>query len=136
LGDVVLSVTRGNVASSKRFDLSAPAFHTSDFPEETGAGSFRLSRKFSAGRGPGAARDVVARAGDRVGRNLEKKICLVTAGSAVVTDCVYVIRAVAGQQHQLFEALSSTRGKDWLARVSHGVSARQLPKCDLLEFPL
>ncbi|WMY08672.1 N-6 DNA methylase [Paraburkholderia phenoliruptrix] len=140
LRDVVLSVNRGNVASSKRFDLPAPAFHTTDFPTETGSGGFRLGRKFSVGRGPAVARDVVARAGDillaRVGRNLEKKICLVTSGSAVVTDCVYVIRVVTGQERRVFDVLSSERGRDWLASVSHGVSARQLPKCDLLEFPL
>lgn len=141
LNDLVVSVRRGNVASSKRFDLPVPAFHTTDFPGDDGdGGDFSFSSDFRVGRGSAVAGGAVAHAGDillaRVGRNLEKKICLVTTGTAVVTDCVYVIRSIPGQERRVFEALSSKRGRDWLARVSHGVSARQLPKCDLLQFPI
>lgn len=139
LSDLVVSIRRGNIASSERFELPAPAFHTTDFPEGDGA-NFSFSRKFGTRRRSVAASDVVAQPGDillaRVGRNLEKKICFVSGGTAVVTDCVYVIRPIPGQERRIFDALSSKVGRDWLARISHGVSARQLPKSDLLQFPI
>jgi type I restriction enzyme M protein len=136
--DLVASVKRGNVSSSERLQLPTPAFHTTDFPAD-GLSSFCFGRKFDIMSSQPAS-GVYAKAGDillaRVGRNLEKKICIVAKGIARVTDCVYVIRPLPDQTMRIFNALSSNRGRDWLARVSHGVSARQLPKCDLLQFPI
>lgn len=138
LADLVASVSRGNVSSSERLQLPVPAFHTTDFPEN-GLSSFSFGRKFGINRRLFTS-GVCAQAGDillaRVGRNLEKKICLVAKGAAMVTDCVYVVRPLPNQTTRIFNALTSNRGRDWLARVSHGVSARQLPKSDLLQFPI
>jgi len=140
LADVAISIRRGNVVSNQRNNRPYPAFHTTDFPCEEGAGAFAFPSAFDIHEQTTEEAGAVAHPGDiliaRVGRNLERKVCLVTSGNAVVTDCVYVIRTIPGQAYRVFKALSSTRGKDWLARMSHGVSARQLPKCDLLNFPI
>lgn len=138
LADLVASVRRGNISSSERCKLPVPAFHTTDFPND-GLRAVSFGRNFGINRRL-ACSGVFAQTGDillaRVGRNLEKKICLVEKGAAVVTDCVYVIRPLPGQAMRIFNALSSSRGRDWLSRISHGVSARQLPKSDLLQFPI
>lgn len=138
LSDLIISLRRGNVVSSDRAMAEHQVFHVTDFPVEMGA--FSVPKKFRVSRtnknGPG----VFAGKGDiilaRIGRNLESKLCYIKDGNMQVTDCVYVIRAAEGNRERIFSSLRSKFGRLWFSQMAHGVSARHLPKCDLLNFPV
>jgi type I restriction enzyme M protein len=138
LSDLIISLRRGNVVSSERNKTSHQVFHVTDFPEEMGA--FSVPKQFRIGRPDKSSTGIFARKGDiilaRVGRNLESKLCYIKDGNMEVTDCVYVIRAAEGLRERIFSSLRSSFGRLWFSQVAHGVSARHLPKCDLLNFPV
>lgn len=128
-------VWRGKLNSSQR--KTEHCFHITDFPKGNLRSGFDIPKIFWPSADDNASR---ARTGDillsRVGRNLEDKICLVNSGVADVTDCVYIIRAPAIHRNRIFKSLSSGLAHLWLKEIAHGVSARQLPKTDLLNIPI
>lgn len=140
LGDLVYGIWRGNVSSKSRLDFRHKIFHLTDFPARENSDCFKFPKHFYSESGPAMSGAVIARAGDillaRVGRNLEDKVCLIADGVAAVTDCVYVIRPKDEYREAIFESLSSELGRQWIGNAAHGVSARQLPKCDLINFPV
>lgn len=135
LKDLGAHVFRGRLTSSQRKDF--PCIHTTDFPSGNDRYKFDIPERFW----PESKGDPhLARAGDillsRVGRNLEEKICLVNSGVSAVTDCVYVIRAPLTHRERILDSLISGVAHLWLKETAHGVSARQLPKADLLSIPI
>ena len=83
---------------------------------------------------------VVAEPGDilvaRIDRNFHKKVAIVEAGRAAITDCVYRVRIPKAFQQAVFTALRSPEGEAALKASSKGVSARLLGKGDFLDLPL
>jgi type I restriction enzyme M protein len=138
LSSLVVSLRRGTIISSDREKASPHAFHVTDFPVDNAI--FSIPKRFRSDTPTENSGGVFAKKGDillaRIGRNLESKICQVRDGFMQVTDCVYVIRPSEEHRHKIFEALRSDFGRMWLTKVAHGVSARHLPKCDLLDFPV
>ncbi|MEW9616578.1 N-6 DNA methylase [Shinella sp. S4-D37] len=87
-----------------------------------------------------AKKVVVAEPGDilvaRIDRNFHKKVAIVEAGRAAITDCVYRVRIPEAFQQAVFTALRSPEGEAVLKASSKGVSARLLGKSDFLDLPL
>lgn len=138
LSDLIVSLRRGNVVSNERNKGTHQVFHVTDFPDEMGA--FSVPKQFRIRHPEKSSKSTFARKGDiilaRVGRNLERKLCFIKDGTMEVTDCVYVLRAAEGVRDRIFSSLRSDFGRLWFSQVAHGVSARHLPKCDLLNFPV
>jgi type I restriction enzyme M protein len=140
LGELSAFVFRGQVSSSQRLQGRAQHFHTTDFPVGNERLSFSIPKQFRVDASKLKHEAAIATPGDillaRVGRNLEEKVCLISSGTAAVTDCVYIIRARAENRHKIINSLMSGVGKRWLQELAHGVGARQLPKTDLLKLPI
>ena len=138
LKDVIVSLKRGKVASSSRKKQEYQVFHVTDFPDEMGG--FSVPKEFQVVRVAKDFTGVLAKKGDivlaRVGRNLESKLCYISEGQMEVTDCVYVISLNEINRERVFSSLQSKFGRHWFSQVAHGVSARHLPMCDLLNFPV
>ncbi|WP_219321201.1 N-6 DNA methylase [Methylovirgula sp. HY1] len=131
LGDLGVEIVRGILNSAQRTD---GAFHTSDFPEKPG-------RIFLPGsKGEDSVSKHSAKTGDillaRIHRNLERKVCLVAGGTAVLTDCVYRIRAPLKLRGRLFKFLRSPAGQLALASVARGTGARMISKSELLNLQI
>jgi type I restriction enzyme M protein len=71
---------------------------------------------------------ITAKAGDllvaRVGRRLEQKICTVSFGKVIPSDCFLRVRPRAGCGRKLLELLTSSNGRASIERISHGVGAQ------------
>jgi len=138
LGELSIAILRGRVSSSKRIQGSSRYFHTTDFPVDAARLSFAIPKQFRVDGNE--LDDCTARTGDillaRVGRNLEEKVCLVSSGTAPITDCVYIIRPRAENRNKIINSLMSGVGRRWLQELAHGVGARQLPKTDLIKLPI
>ncbi|MBC8738514.1 class I SAM-dependent methyltransferase [Paraburkholderia sp. UCT31] len=137
LGALQPSLVRGTFAPNLRALLPFPLLHLSDLPSCPQVFEVPRALRLTV---PPAQHAVVAEAGDiliaRVGRNLHKKVVLVTAGAAALTDHVFRLRLDVSLRQEVFAALSSVRGHQWLADAARGVGARHLPKGTLLTFPL
>ncbi|TDR38425.1 type I restriction enzyme M protein [Tahibacter aquaticus] len=124
VGDFVENVSRGSYSSRTRKDASVVVFHTSDLPP----GRTTVPKRFWLRPAVATGSAVTAIAGDllvaRVGRGLSKKICVVTAGKIVPSDCFLRIRPRAGLSQKLLQLLTSSRGQEALERIAHGVGAR------------
>lgn len=138
LGQVCHELTRGLLSTTEARSAPFPVFHTTDL-NCSWLGTWRNLSSFSSAKAEGC-QAVRARPGDilmaRIGRNLESKILGVSAGSPVLTDCVYRIRVPISLRRIVLEELTSARGQAWLTSRTYGVSAKQLSKADLLSFPL
>ncbi|MEY0889487.1 class I SAM-dependent DNA methyltransferase [Providencia rettgeri] len=84
--------------------------------------------------------EVVANSGDillaRVGRNLSKKITLVTYGEMAISDCIYKIVVPIKWRTIVFEYLCSEAGRASLMARTRGTGARYLTKSMLLSLPI
>jgi len=136
LGDICTDVSRGTLTTGDVRSSGIAAFHTTDI-NCAWMGSWKNlpdSQRASSRVG------IAVQAGDilmaRVGRNLQKKIIGVNRGGIEITDCLYRIRVPTPWQRHVLADLTSVAGQRWLESRIHGVSARQLTKADLLQFPV
>lgn len=117
--------------------MTGNVFHTTDFP---GDGSAELAFPVHGEGALGAYRGTVAEAGDiliaRVDRTLHRKVGIVRAGRAAITDCIYRVRVAEEARDAVLRALRSDQGADALSRAARGVGARVLNKRDLERLPL
>jgi type I restriction enzyme M protein len=134
LGDLIDSVVRGSFSSKTRAKQSFPVLHTTDLPDlrTVAPPGFEISKRHSTGTA------IVAHTGDilmgRVGRNLSSKICRVTSGSVVPSDCLLVIRPLPGQGDKLIQTLTSAQGRRAIDAVTHGVGAKFVTVKGLLDL--
>lgn len=139
LGSICVQLQRGSLTSSERHGNPFSVLHTTDFMSDT-HGRWIDLQKLGFRNEPVNSRLTVAERGDiliaRVGRNLEDKVLGIARGTAVVTDCVYVLRVPKQYRSAVLTQLTSLKGKAWLASRAYGVSAKQLTKTDLLAFPV
>lgn len=144
LGDRVREVLRGSTCSSEIGDCSFPVFHLSDFPVACGRSAvpevpanFILS---SSDSNLLHKKYRIARAGDiliaRIGRNLHEKVCVLSYGESVISDCIFAIRANEDCRDELVRYLLSSEGRAALAAASHGVGAKYLSRSDVLNLSL
>lgn len=136
LRSIGAQIIRGNLSSAEAKSCPDPVFHTTDY-RQSAQFAYSLSHGFSGPDRPGRR---VAEPGDillaRVDRELHRKVCLVSEGRAVLTDCIFAIRVPAIWRHTVLRALLSPRGQAGLIRASRGVGARMLGKEDLLDLEL
>ncbi|MCA3022890.1 MAG: N-6 DNA methylase [Rhodocyclaceae bacterium] len=134
-------VQRGSFSGTDRFSSGFPVLHTTDIqPQARGSwchisGSterHKLDMLWVAANKACPGDILVA----RVGRNLEQKVIGVYEGIVAISDCVYRVEVPKRYRDQVLAQIASARGAEWLASRAYGVSAKQLTKSDLLNFPL
>ncbi|MDT3380215.1 N-6 DNA methylase [Labrys neptuniae] len=134
LREINAEIKRGSLSSAEARDCNDPVFHTNSFTQPSPF-AYRLATERIGVDRPGRR---IAEPGDillaRVDRDLQKKICIVTRGWAVLTDCIYRIRVSATWRDAVLRGLLSEEGQAALTRVSRGVGARMLNKEDLLDL--
>lgn len=141
LGSIVEEFRRGSLSSVEGRLARYPVLHTTDMTSPF-VGNWCDLTKFGClqHQGDVSGGIVCAEPGDiliaRVGRNLEHKVLGVSSGYPVITDCVYKLRVSKEYRNRVLQQLSSLQGKGWLASRAYGVSARQLTKTDLFQFPV
>ncbi|MFN2977601.1 MULTISPECIES: N-6 DNA methylase [Terriglobus] len=138
LADVTEAVSRGTFSSAEIKALQVPTFHLADFAAQDKHRKVHLSGNLSLiSEFP---KSTVARPGDillaRIGRHLERQLCLVTSGYAVLSDCVYRLEVPRQHRTRVMRYLSSDHGRALLGSAAHGSAARHLSKADLLSMPL
>jgi|SRR5665213_1770735 len=140
LRDVCEGLFRGSIESAERKIIPFPVLHTSDLRAPTTSSWNTFSQFDVRTRIEGSRRIVQASPGDillaRVGRHLEKQIVGVLAGNPIITDCIYRLRVIREFREETLKQLVGTNGQRWLQTRCYGVSAKQLTKADLLDFPL
>ncbi|HEY1062489.1 MAG TPA: N-6 DNA methylase [Daejeonella sp.] len=72
----------------------------------------------------------------RVGKRCVGKLAMVTSGEILISDCIYRISVPEHYRLKVWEALNSDLGKAWIDAYAHGVCARVVSKCDLMNFPI
>jgi len=139
---VIDSLKRGSLSSSAARTMNFKVLHTTDINGEklgqwidfSKFGDLNLARELDN------MNLIYAKPGDillaRIGRNLEKKIVGISAGYPVLTDCMYRLRVSSIYRRSILTQLSSESGAAWLRARGFGVSAQQIPKSGLLEFPI
>ena len=129
-------IIRGSLSTVEARACGEPVFHTDQFDSAV-ALSHRLPEQPVCKDRPGRR---VAEPGDillaRVDRDLQRKICVIVRGRAVLTDCVYRVRVPATWRDVVARALLSESGQAALLRASRGVGARMLNKQDLLDMEI
>jgi type I restriction enzyme M protein len=141
-GSIVESITRGNISSSEIEAFGFPVFHLNDFPKASSSViEFRVPRTFRVSKRTIATlppHTKVAEAGDllvaRVGRNLQEKICYVSEGNCIISDCIFKIKIHASGVRNAVAYLSSSKGRSALNAISHGVGAKYLSQSDILSL--
>ncbi len=140
LGDIAVDLRRGSLNSAEAKNASHFVLHTSNLDSDNRGQWIDFSGRHF--RFPVAKSGPVTRAeaGDivvaRVGRTAHDKVIGISAGSVVLTDCLYRLRVATSKQDAVLRALSSPEGRSWLELHAYGVAARQLTKSDLLNLPL
>ena len=134
LGDLIDSVVRGSFSSKTRAKQLFPVLHTTDLLASSTVAppKFLVSKQYSTGNAVVAHTDDILMG--RVGRNLCSKICQVTSGSVVPSDCLLVIRPLPGQGDKLFQMLTSARGRRAIDAATHGVGAKFITVKGLLDL--
>ena len=131
--EIGAEIVRGSLTNKEAQKLRWSAFHTTDFHQYP-SGLAKLPNSVCP-----STKFITAEKGDillaRVGTRCLGKMVWVKSGMAVLTDCVYRIRVKPMFQKQVFNALCSTHGQDWLASVAHGTCAFVVSKSDLEQFP-
>lgn len=139
LAALVVKCTRGSYTSSQVKAMSPEVLHTSDISLQD-KGKWRRLGEFKRRTQGLATKGVRARRGDilvaRVGRGLEERLIGVHSGSPLISDCVFLVRVKPCDQRRVLSALTSERGRAWLASRAYGVSAKQITKKDLMSFPV
>ena len=135
LKNIGASVTRGKYNSKQCKDLSMKVFHTTDFKSNSYYFDITPFNSY-------LEKDIHSEAeeGDillaRVGRNITKKICIVTNGKALISDCVYRLRIPVEWRNRVFKYLISDDGKTALNSRVHGTGAMYLSMQMLMELPI
>ena len=141
LGTIIDDVKRGSFSSSEARAAAHPVLHTTDISHSM-IGTWKDLTKFAQRPNQWNSMKpiIYAAPGDilmaRVGRNLEQKIIGVSQGFPILTDCVYKIQVPKPFRELVLMQLTSSHGQAWLTSRAYGVSAKQLTKADLLEFPI
>ncbi|MER8555888.1 MULTISPECIES: N-6 DNA methylase [unclassified Mesorhizobium] len=129
-------IVRGSLSSAAARACGEPVFHTTGF-DQTSPFTYRLSGQSLGADRPGKR---IAEPGDillaRVDRELQRKICVVARGRALLTDCIYRIRVPATWRDTVVRSLLSEGGQAALLGVSRGVGARMLNREDLLDLEI
>ncbi len=135
----LFEIARGNITKVDAQKNNIDFFHTTDFKYVKNINSCHLSDKtkkiFNKNN------HIVAEKGDillaRVGRDLDKKMALVTAGQIILSDCVYRIRPQTPEiRKRLWSFISSKDGRLWIKAHSKGVCAQSINKSDLVKLPI
>jgi tRNA1(Val) A37 N6-methylase TrmN6 len=71
----------------------------------------------------------------RVGRTAGK-VALVSKGSVLYSDCIYKLSVPEKYRVDVWNALTSEKGREWFKANSKGVCAKVISKDDLLRFPI
>jgi len=131
-------IQRGSLSSSQVKKSNFPTLHITNI-HNTDAGRWINFEEFESTTKHEKAL-IHAQPGDilisRVGRKLEDKVVGVESGCFPISDCIYLIRCSESHREAVLSQLASQSGKEWLAAHSYGVAAKQLPKKQLLKFPL
>lgn len=130
LNDIGAEIFRG-AKSKKELELSKSEFlHTWSLNKELSYKSFNdcSTHAKSAIKG-----DIVI---SRVGKRCLGRVLVVESGSVPISDCLYVIRVQEKYRVDVVNSFVSENGQQWVVRYSHGVCARVISKCDLVNFPL
>lgn len=127
-------IIRGSLSSAQARACREPVFHTSSFNQQS-TFDYRLNGAGVASDRPGRR---IAEPGDillaRVDRNLHRKICVVSQGQAILSDCIYRIRVPANWRNTVVRGFLSDAGQAALIGATRGVGARMLSKEDLLDL--
>lgn len=133
----IAMVLRGKQSSSEIKKQTSPTVHTTNIQAPT------LGLALLGGSELLALEDsgyLIARPGDiliaRVGRNLHKKVAFIKTGYAIVSDCLFVIRAESHKSILIFEYLASKRGQSAIQSLTYGVAARQISKKQLINLQM
>jgi type I restriction enzyme M protein len=134
IGDVAVSLSRGNKTKKDLQNLEIPYFHTTSFNFH---GTY-LSLGFSQTDFPSNLS--LAIPGDiliaRVGKRCIGKVAMVKHGFIPISDCIYRLRVADEYRDEIFKSLLSSEGQSWLEANAHGVCARVISKIDLLQYPI
>ncbi len=135
IGDVAIEVLRGTFSSIDRKYANFPIFHTSDFSVHR---TFVPKKYILSSEKKEYVRGVIAVPGDilvaRVGRNLEKKVCMVNSGNVAISDCILLLRVPLVYRKVIFSYLRSQAGCLALDGITHGVAAKFITVHSLLEL--
>lgn len=127
-------IVRGTLSSSEARTSPHPIFHTTCYGQPNPL-AYQLSHQYLGLDRSGYR---VAEPGDillaRVDRDLHRKVCLISEGRSVLTDCIFRVRVSASWRETVARALQSASGQAALIRASRGVGARMLNKEDLLDL--
>lgn len=137
LSDLGCTVNRGKSNSKQCRESREKIFHTIDIKDEMRSIDFEV---FTADVEPMPAKHVIAKEGDiliaRVGRNLTKKICMVSNGKAPISDCIYRLDVPIKWRSLVYEYLVSEEGKAALLSRLRGTGAKYLTMERLLTLPV
>ena len=144
VGEVTQHLVRGSLCSSQLRSINSPVFHLGDFPQTRKGqllpnvpSKFTQPLKAFCRLAPNIK---FAEKGDiliaRIGRNLQDKICVVSKGGCVISDCVYALRVVAAYRDVVIAYLVSEAGRRSIEATAHGVGAKYLSRSDLLSLKL
>ncbi|GGP88472.1 N-6 DNA methylase [Shewanella ulleungensis] len=137
LSELGCSVSRGVSNSKQCRESHQRIFHTVDFHDDMKFVNLEL---FSGGIGSEKSRHVIAKEGDilmaRVGRNLTKKICIVSKGEAPISDCIYRLVIPFKWRDLVYEFLVSEVGQAAIQSRIHGTGAKYLTMERLLSLPV
>lgn len=144
LYDIVSDIFRGSTSSSQIEACPLPVFHLGDFPKRPESSPVpKVPTKFIQSASKTitlGGRYRIAKAGDiliaRIGRNLHEKVCLLTRGSCVISDCIFAIRTPTQHRDAVLAYLLSNDGREALKAASHGVGAQYLSQSDVLGLTL
>jgi len=129
------SVMRGKYNSKQCREINFKVLHTTDLKNDL---HYFDIRSFESTFEDNSM--IMVEKGDiliaRVGRNITKKICLVTNGKASISDCIYKLRVPERWRETVFKYLISDMGKAALNSRIHGAGARYLSMGMLLELPI
>lgn len=132
LRDLGAVATRGTLSSMQVRVSEDPTFHTTDFGVATGAAVLLPPSTVPHVAG------VWAEPGDvlvaRVDRNLERKVVMVTDGSARLSDCVIRLRCPPGVCDRVVRGLASPNGQAQLRSAARGTGARHISIRALLDI--
>ncbi|MFT5718775.1 MAG: type I restriction enzyme M protein [Oleiphilaceae bacterium] len=137
LSDLGCTVSRGKSNSRQCRESQQRIFHTVDF--KLGVKRMNLE-SFSLITESQKTKHVIAGKGDiiiaRVGRNLTKKICIVSTGNAPISDCIYRLEVPVKYRKSVHNFLVSKKGRAALQSRTHGTGARYLTVERLLGLPI
>jgi type I restriction enzyme M protein len=137
LSELGCIVSRGKSNSKQCRESQQKIFHTVDLRDGMNLVDLEsLSCSFEST----TSNHVIAKEGDiliaRVGRNLTKKICVVSKGKAPISDCIYRLEVPIKWRNFVYKFLISEDGQAALQSRIHGTGAKYLTMERLLSLPI